>query len=162
MLHDMASPYLKRCHIYVGLSRVIDGKNVFISSDQNVALEKEMELEDYPQTKEGGVDFVMDIFRSMGGRVIPPRRPGRSTALYLTVARDVSFMDFENACLSRNWDSSKRQHPKGPKRHEDPEWAQMIQSQVYPHHSDVDFQEYCEFCENGGGCEAFQEEEKLG
>ena len=43
-----------------------------------------MELEDYPQTKEGGVDFVMDIFRSMGGRVVPPRRPGRSNALYRT------------------------------------------------------------------------------
>jgi len=33
MLHDMNSPYLKRCHIYVGLSRVTAGENVFISSD---------------------------------------------------------------------------------------------------------------------------------
>ena len=33
MLHDMASPYLKRCHLYVGLSRVTDGSNVYISSD---------------------------------------------------------------------------------------------------------------------------------
>ena len=28
-----------------------------------------MNLEDYPQTHEGAVDFVRDIFRSMGGRV---------------------------------------------------------------------------------------------
>ena len=26
-----------------------------------------MKLEDYPPTKEGGVDFVRDIFRGMGG-----------------------------------------------------------------------------------------------
>ena len=95
-----------------------------------------MELEDYPQTKEGGVDFVMDIFRSMGGRVIPPRRPGRSTALYLTVARDDFMMDFENACLRDNW---SKPHPQGPKRHENAEWAAMIQSQVYPYHSEVDW-----------------------
>ena len=29
-------------------------------------------LEDYPQTHEGGVDFVRDIFKSMGGVVMPP------------------------------------------------------------------------------------------
>ena len=33
LLHDMCSPYLKRCHLYVGLSRVTCGSNVFISSD---------------------------------------------------------------------------------------------------------------------------------
>ena len=31
MLHDMRSPYLRRCHLYVGLSRVTDGSNVFIA-----------------------------------------------------------------------------------------------------------------------------------
>ena len=30
-----------------------------------------MHLEDYPPTKEGGVDFVRDVFCSMGGRVLP-------------------------------------------------------------------------------------------
>ena len=66
---------------------------------------------------------------------------------------------FEKAVdLSQNWDSSKK-HPIGPDRYKDPEWAAMIKSQVYPHHSDVDFQEYQEWCENGGGDEWFQEEE---
>ena len=33
MLHDMRSPYLQRCHLYVGLSRVTDGSNVSIAYD---------------------------------------------------------------------------------------------------------------------------------
>jgi hypothetical protein len=33
MLHDMKSPYLRRCHLYVGLSRVTDGSNAFIAYD---------------------------------------------------------------------------------------------------------------------------------
>ena len=33
ILHDMASKYLRRCHLYVGLSRVPDGNNVF-SADE--------------------------------------------------------------------------------------------------------------------------------
>ena len=66
------------------------------------------------------------------------------------------MMDFENACLS-NFD---KPHPIGPKRHEDPEWAAMIQSQVYPHHSDVDWDEYCNWVRNGGGDEMFQDEDE--
>ena len=33
MLHDTASKYFRRCHLYVGLSRVKDGGNVFIARD---------------------------------------------------------------------------------------------------------------------------------
>ena len=33
MLHDMGSPFLRRCHLYVGLSRVTGGANVFIARD---------------------------------------------------------------------------------------------------------------------------------
>ena len=33
MLHDMGSRYLKRSHLYVGLSRVTDGSNVFVARD---------------------------------------------------------------------------------------------------------------------------------
>jgi hypothetical protein len=33
LLHDMSSKYLKRHHLYVGLSRVTDGSNVFISAE---------------------------------------------------------------------------------------------------------------------------------
>ena len=69
---------------------------------------------------------------------------------------DAFLMDWENACLANHWDSSVMPHPTGPKRHEHTEWAEMIKSQVYPHHSDVDWCEYAEWVENGGGDEWFQ------
>jgi len=31
-LHGCSSPYFRRCHLYVGLSRVTAGKNVFVAS----------------------------------------------------------------------------------------------------------------------------------
>ena len=120
-----------------------------------------MELEHYEQSKEGGIRFVEDVFVSMGGKVLPPRRPGHvdpRNACYL-LAREDFYLDFENACLSQHWDSSKRRHPKGKKRHEDPEWAAMIQGQVYPHHSDIDWQEYVDFVNHGGGDDCFQEDD---
>ena len=33
MLHGCSSPYFRKCHLYVGLSRVTAGKNVFVASD---------------------------------------------------------------------------------------------------------------------------------
>ena len=33
MLHNTSSVFFRRCHLYVGLSRVTDGANVFISRD---------------------------------------------------------------------------------------------------------------------------------
>ena len=33
MLHDMGSKYLRLCHLYVGLSRVTHGSNVFVARD---------------------------------------------------------------------------------------------------------------------------------
>ena len=35
--------------------------------------------------------------------------------------------------------------------------GKMIKSQVYPYHSDVDWEEYCEWVYTGGGDEWFQE-----
>lgn len=115
-------------------------------------------LEDYPQTHEGGVDFVRDIFKSMGGRVMPPARPGKTKLLYMNVQRYLFLMDFENSCLTEHWDSSVKPHPRGNKRYEDPEWAAMIQSQVYPNHSGVDWYEYVEWVSQGGGDDWFEEE----
>ena len=90
------------------------------------------------ETKDDAVNFVMDIFRSMGGTVLPPKRPHHIPRYTpLTIERDNFMMDFENSCLSQNWEGRIRAHPKGPKRHMSPEWATIIQSQVYPHHSDV-------------------------
>jgi len=68
------------------------------------------------------------------------------------------MMDFENACLSENWDSRIRAHPTGPKRYEDSKWAGMIKRSVYPFNSDIDWEEYVEWVQNGGGDEWFQEE----
>ena len=36
ILHDCQSRHFKKCHLYVGLSRVTNGSNVFISQDKNV------------------------------------------------------------------------------------------------------------------------------
>ena len=109
-------------------------------------------LEEYPQTHDGAVDFVQDVFKNMGWKIVPPKRPRKRL---LSVESDAFLMDFENACLANRWNSNAP-HPVGPKRHEHKEWAAMIKSQVYPHHSDVDWEDYVEWVENGGGDEWFQ------
>ena len=120
------------------------------------ARENNMELEDYEQTKEGGIRFVEDIFRDMGGKVLPPMRPRHRYGSMTPEINDF-MMDFENTCLQQNWDYQKHPgfHPLGPNRHEDPEWAAMIQSQCFPFSSEVDWLEYCTWVQNGGGDEWF-------
>ena len=66
------------------------------------------------------------------------------------------MMDFENDVL-RSWDACKG-IPMGPRRFENPEWATLITSRVFPHHSDLDWYEYVEWVRGGGGDEWFQEE----
>lgn len=112
-------------------------------------------------TREEAVQLVADVFRSMGGVVIsppPPERRPRHIPHYtlLHPQRDAFLMDFENAVL-RDWDARKG-IPQGWRRFENTEWAQLIKRNVYPHHSDVDWYEYVEWVENGGGDEWFQEE----
>ena len=93
-----------------------------------------------------------------GGRVIPPNRPGHMDKYdIITPDRDAFMMDFENYCLEHCWDSTPQ--PKGTKRYEDPEWAAMIEANVYPHHSDVDWNEYMDWVSRGFGDEWFQEDE---
>ena len=125
----------------------------------NILFEMNSEMnKDGPQTHEEAVEFVKNIFKSMGGTVteMPPHRPNKR----LKVTDKINFlMDFENDCLRNNWDGWKP-FPTGPRRFEDPEWATMIKSQVFPHHSDVDWFEYVEFCQLGYGDEWFQEEEE--
>ena len=93
----------------------------------------------------------------MTSTLMPPHRPNKGYRYTLNSDRDHNnfMMDFENACLSQNWAGDP---PTGIKRYENPEWAKMIQSQVYPHHSDIDWYEYVEWVENGGGEEWFQED----
>ena len=129
-----------------------------LNSDTSLNMNK-----DGPQTHEEAVEFVKNIFKSMGGNVIemPPHRPNKGYRYKSTDrnARDAFCMDFENDCLRNNWDGWKP-FPTGRRRLEDPEWATMIKSQVYPHHSDIDWYEYVEYCQLGGGDEWFQEEEE--
>ena len=115
-----------------------------------------MELEDYEQTKEGAIAFVQDIFMDLGGTIDPPMRPRHRYGGATPETNDF-MMDFENECLA-DWHSGF--HPLGPKRHEHPEWAAFIQSRVFPHHSDVDWLEYCNWVENGYGDEWFMEDEE--
>ncbi len=84
----------------------------------------------------------------------PPRRPHHT--LKRGSGRDTFLCDFENDVL-RSWDARKG-IPKGPRRFENPEWAALIKRQVLPHHSDVDWFEYVEWVNQGGGDEWFQEE----
>ena len=64
------------------------------------------------------------------------------------------MMGIENACIPR-WDSSIRPHPIGPFRWQDTAWAEMMRREC-ENHSDVSFQQYCEWCTEGGGDECFQ------
>ena len=113
------------------------------------------------QSKREAVDFVKQIFQSMGGRVVPPRRPRhRDKYDIMTPDYDSFMMDFENECLCQHWDCCK-DWPLGNKRYEDPEWAAMIQSQVWPNHSDVDWEEYVEWVSRGFGDEWFVDEYHL-
>ena len=84
----------------------------------------------------------------------PPRRPRHT--LQGGPGRDSFMMDFENDVL-RCWDARKG-IPRGPRRFEKQEWAALIMSQVFPHHSDVDWEEYVEWVSQGGGDAWFQEE----
>ena len=67
--------------------------------------------------------------------------------------QDSFLMDFENSCLM-SW---KFPHfPKGNRRHEDPHWAELMKSEISKH-SDVTWEEYVLWVEDGGGDEWFTE-----
>ena len=85
----------------------------------------------------------------------PPTRRPRHTPRDRP-GRDAFMCDFENDVL-RCWDA-RQGIPRGPSRFENHEWAALIMSQVFPHHSDVDWQEYVEWVSQGDGDEWFQEE----
>ena len=79
-----------------------------------------------------------------------PRRPCRRSHKI----GDCFMMDFENSLLSE-WIGEP---PQGPRRFEVEAWAALVKRNVYPHHSDVDWDEYCDWVRRGGGDEWFQEE----
>jgi hypothetical protein len=81
---------------------------------------------------------------------IHPRRP----RVRVTPCNDSFMMDFENDLL-RQWDNRTKEYPKGRKRFMDREWAKLVTSQVYPFHSDVDWDDYVDWVANGGGDDWF-------
>ncbi len=95
----------------------------------------------------------------MGGIVLPPKRPRRPPPYTpLTIERDNFYMDFENAIFQTDYDQTE-DIPKGPRRFENEKLAEAVKRNVYPHHSDVDWDEYCEWVKSGFGDELFQERE---
>ena len=109
---------------------------------------------DGPQTHEEAVEFVKHDFQSMGGTVteMPPHRPNKRNRV---ADRDAFFIHFENDVLRNNWNNWEP-FPTGPRRFENPEWAKMIKSQVFPHHSDIDWYEYVECCHLGVAMNGFK------
>ena len=81
----------------------------------------------------------------------PPNRPVRPFTLKQAKERDVFFCDLENAVL-RDFHGDT---PTGPQRYLNPDWAALMKKNLYPFHSDADWSEYIEFCENGGGDDHF-------
>ncbi len=66
-----------------------------MSSAQNTMAEIQTpNLSDYPETDEGGVEFVKDIFLSMGGTVKEPDPPHRPKRI-LDPPPDSFMMDFD-------------------------------------------------------------------
>ena len=84
----------------------------------------------------------------------PPRRPRRTSCN--RPGRHAFLMDFENDVL-RDWDATKG-IPTGPRRFEKAEWAELIKRNVYPNHSDLDWDEYVDWVSQGGGDEWLMEE----
>ena len=71
---------------------------------------------------------------------------------------DNFLMEFENSCVTDfNSKYPGQQRPTGPERYKNKQWATIIKEQVYPHHSDVDWNEYQHWVRQGGGDEWFIE-----
>ena len=90
----------------------------------------------------------------------PPQRPTHKNFNWFektkaNTDRDNFMMDFENYCANDLF----RKFPKGgPRRLENKKWAAFMKTQVYPHHSDVDWDEYVAWVKAGGGDEYFFED----
>ena len=102
---------------------------------------------------------MTSILETNKDTILHPHRPNKGYRYTLSSERirNNFMMDFENACLEEYWVGPP---PTGPRRHENEKWAKMIQGQVYPHHSDLDWQEYCDWVKAGGGDEWFVETEE--
>ena len=88
-----------------------------------------------------------------------PRRPGHQCFDIRDDRHRNNFMlDLENSILSE-WDA-RQGVPQGPRRFEVEAWAALVKRNMFPHHSDVDWDEYCDWVRKGGGDEWFHEEDE--
>ena len=79
---------------------------------------------------------------------------GWAKEAHIQSMRHAFMMDFENACL-QNWSGP---HPKGRDRYLHPEWGEMMRQQCEAH-SDVTFEEYCDWVRGGSDDEWFVQED---
>ena len=87
----------------------------------------------------------------------PPHRPNK----VFTTLRDekdkiIFLTDLENECLREYAGNC----PKGCSRYKFSDWAEHLKKNLYPFHSDADWYEYIQFCEDGHGDEWFFDEEE--
>ena len=95
----------------------------------------------------------------------PPRRPGRTSCNLPDFdafwQRHQFLSHFEYDILKRSQTLNRIFYndgiPRGPRRFEKAEWADLIKRNVYPNHSEVDWDEYVEWVSRGGGFELFKE-----
>ena len=92
---------------------------------------------------------ITDLLYDM--RVWMPKRPGHRSRK----TSDAFMMDFENSLLT-DWTHTI---PTGVLRFEKDAWSQLVKRNVFPNHSDVDWDEYCQWVNQGGGDDWFQGDE---
>ena len=83
-----------------------------------------------------------------------PQRPGHKSGHDANSINDPFMMDFENSLLSE-W---RGRPPTSPRRFEVAEWAALVKRNVFPHHSDIDWDEYVEWVSKETGDEWFCED----
>ena len=76
----------------------------------------------------------------------------------LSTHQNAFMMDFENSCLE-TYSRIFPHFPKGNLRHEDPEWAKFMKSEISKS-SELTWEEYKMWVEDGGGDEWFIEPEQ--
>ena len=94
-------------------------------------------------------------------RVYNPKFPPYRASKIFTTLRDEKdrnafLTDLENECLKEYTGDC----PKGMLRYKNESWAAHMKKNLYPFHSDADWWDYVQFCEEGGGDEWFFDQEE--
>ena len=104
---------------------------------------------------------------------VPSKRPQHKELIWSDAHREENddrnsfLMDWENACLEDFLEATtgvrfmharcnKDKWPWGTQRYLVESWAEFMKNEVYPNHSDVDWEEYTLWVSSGGGDDMFQ------